>query len=78
MVYIWLMKNSKQKNNPVMEAVKVCGNQSSLAKQCGVSQPTIFKWIKKGVIPPRKVLLVEKITGIPRYKLNKDIYPEDF
>lgn len=61
--------------NPIQEAISVCGSQVKLAKLCGVAQPTIFKWLKKGFVPPRKVLIVEKITGIPRYKLNPDIYP---
>jgi len=64
----------KIKSNPVMEAVRKIGNQLMLAKKCGVTQPTISKWIKKGFIPPRKVLLVEKITGISRFRLNPEIY----
>jgi len=67
------MKTNKY--NPVKEAILIFGSQTALAKECGVAQPTIFKWLKKGIIPPRKVLMLEKITGIPRYKLNPDIYP---
>lgn len=63
------------KKNPVQEAILIFGSQSAFAKQCGVAQPTVFKWLKKGKIPPKRVLKIEKITGIPRYKLNSDIYP---
>ncbi|MHB1222216.1 MAG: Cro/CI family transcriptional regulator [Gammaproteobacteria bacterium] len=67
------MKN----NNPVKEAVAILGTQAALAKECGVAQPSIYKWLKKGIVPPRKVLLVEKITGISRYRLNPIIYQQD-
>ncbi|VVC76029.1 hypothetical protein AQUSIP_13300 [Aquicella siphonis] len=64
------------KKNPIEEAIEIVGGQTALAKKIGVKQPTVFKWLKKGVIPPRKVLIVEKITGISRFKLNPDIYPD--
>lgn len=63
--------------NPIKEAVKICGTQYELARRLGIAQPTIVKWIKKGIVPPRKVLLVEKVTGIPRYRLNPLIYPPE-
>lgn len=63
--------------NPVQQAIEIAGGQSALAKKVGVRQPTIFRWLKKGVIPPRKVLIVESITGISRNRLNPIIYPEE-
>ncbi len=63
--------------NPIQLAIDKAGGQTSLAKKCNVKQPTIFKWLMKGIVPPRKVLLVEKITGIPRHKLNPFIYPSE-
>lgn len=62
-------------NNSIREAINRAGGQSSLARKVGVKQPSIFRWLKNGCIPPRKVLLVESITGIPRHKLNPAIYP---
>lgn len=60
-----------RKNNPVLLAVKYLGSQSELARLCSVTQPAVFQWIKNGYIPAKYVLLVEKVTGIKREKLNK-------
>ena len=62
--------------NPIELAVLSAGTQQALADRMGVRQPTIYRWLKAGIVPPRKVLLFEKVTGIPRHKLNPDIYPE--
>jgi len=69
------MKQEDDIHNPIHEAVQIAGGQTALAKIVGVKQPTIFKWLKRGVIPPRKVLAVEKATGVSRHKLNPFIYP---
>lgn len=63
--------------NPIKEAIRIMGSQKALAKKCGVKQPTIYKWLKKGLVPPKKVLLVENIVGISRTLLNPEIYPSD-
>jgi DNA-binding transcriptional regulator YdaS (Cro superfamily) len=59
----------------VMAALK--GNQSELARICGVTQPTVWGWLNKGkgVLPAEYVLKVEAVTGIPRHVLRPDIYP---
>ena len=53
------------------------GNQSELARICGVTQPTVWGWLNKGrgLLPPEYVLKVETATGISRHQLRPDIYP---
>ena len=53
------------------------GNQSELARICGVKQPTVWGWLNKGrgVLPAEYVLKVEEATGIARHELRPDIYP---
>lgn len=63
--------------NAIRKAIDIAGGQSALARKIGVKQPTIFRWLQKGVIPPRKVLLVEKLTGVSRHSLNPIIYPDE-
>lgn len=65
------------KENSVQLAIESIGSQALLASACEVSQQSVSKWLKKGIVPPRKVLLVEKVTGISRYKLNPLIYPKE-
>lgn len=61
--------------NGVEEAIKKAGSQSTLAANLGIKQANISRWLKRGVVPPRKVLLVESLTGVPRQRLNPEIYP---
>lgn len=56
----------------------VDGNQSALARICGVSQPTVWGWFNKGrgILPGEYVLAVERATGVSRHVLRPDLYPE--
>lgn len=35
--------------NFVAEAIKDAGGQSAVARACGVAQPTVFSWTRKGL-----------------------------
>ena len=61
----------------LLQAIKIAGGQSALARSCGVKQQTIGVWIKTGRVPAARVLQVEKaIAGkISRHDLRPDIYP---
>ena len=52
-------------------AVKKCGGAKELARMLGMSRQAVAKWT---VVPPRHVLLVERISGIPRYELRPDLH----
>jgi DNA-binding transcriptional regulator YdaS (Cro superfamily) len=62
----------------VKKAVSIMGSQGALARLCGVAQPSVFKWIRKGkALPAEHVLKVEAATGIPKEDLRPDLYPRD-
>lgn len=44
-----------------------------IADACGVTREAVWQWQEQ--IPAKRVLDVEKITGIPRHKLRPDLYP---
>lgn len=44
-----------------------------LARAAGVERSTVTRWHYRG-IPPDRVLLVEKLTRIPRKHLRPDLY----
>ncbi|SNS20850.1 Putative antitoxin of toxin-antitoxin system, YdaS/YdaT [Sphingomonas laterariae] len=47
-----------------------------MARLCGRSQPTVWKWLQSSKrLPPDYVLKVEAATGISRHLLRPDIYP---
>jgi TorA maturation chaperone TorD len=54
------------------EAIHAAGGVSQLAEKIGISQPSVSNWHK---IPAERVLMVEKVTGIPRNTLRPDLYP---
>jgi TorA maturation chaperone TorD len=53
------------------EAIRAVGGASALARQLGISQPSVSNWIR---IPAERVISVESITGIDRAVLRPDLY----
>lgn len=54
------------------QAIEAAGGVRALARQLGVSQPTISGWRR---VPADRVLAVESLTGVDRAMLRPDIYP---
>lgn len=60
----------------LQDAIRIAGSQVELARICGVTQPSVSLWIKRGkVMPAEFVLKVEAATGVSRHLLRPDIYP---
>ena len=55
------------------EAVRAVGGVSELARQIGISQPSVSNWTR---IPAERVLPVEAATGVSRTILRPDLYVE--
>jgi TorA maturation chaperone TorD len=55
------------------EAVRAVGGVSELARQIGISQPSVSNWNR---IPAERVLIVEAATGVGRQILRPDLYGE--
>jgi DNA-binding transcriptional regulator YdaS (Cro superfamily) len=53
----------------IEQAVNAVGSQGKLAEQLGVSQQAVQKWVKRGYVPPGRVVEIEALTGVPRAKL---------
>src|SRR6187551_900228 len=53
------------------EAVRAVGGVSELARQIGISQPSVSNWDR---VPAERVLIVEAATGIDRKVLRPDLY----
>lgn len=67
----------KKRANVVQKPVKSLGfgGQSRLARKLGIKPQSVQAWCAIGVIPPSRVLEVEKITGFSRHELRPDLYP---
>jgi TorA maturation chaperone TorD len=55
------------------EAVRAVGGVSELARQIGISQPSVSNWNR---VPAERVLIVEAATGVDRKILRPDLYSE--
>lgn len=55
------------------EAIRAAGGVSELARQIGISQPSVSNWIR---VPAERVVSVETATGVGRAILRPDLYGE--
>lgn len=55
------------------EAIRAAGGVSELARQIGISQPSVSNWNR---VPVERVLTVEAATGVHRTVLRPDVYPD--
>lgn len=53
------------------EAIRVAGGVSELAREIGISQPSVSNWIR---VPAERVVSVEAATGVDRATLRPDLY----
>ena len=60
----------------LQKAIDAVGGQTKLAKVCNTTQQRVWNWLNRDKkVPAECVLLIEKVTGVPRHKLRSDIYP---
>jgi DNA-binding transcriptional regulator YdaS (Cro superfamily) len=62
------------------EALCLCrdraGSDSQMARDLGVPQPKVWRWINQSKqLPAEYVLTAERLYGVPCYHLRPDIYP---
>lgn len=55
------------------EAIRAAGGVGELARQIGISQPSVSNWIR---VPAERVVSVEAVTGVDRAILRPDLYSE--
>ena len=55
------------------EAIRAAGGVSELARQIGISQPSVSNWTR---VPAERVIAVEAATGVDRAVLRPDLYGE--
>ncbi len=53
------------------EAIRAVGGVSELARQIGISQPSVSNWVR---VPAERVVSVEAVTGVDRTVLRPDLY----
>jgi DNA-binding transcriptional regulator YdaS (Cro superfamily) len=53
----------------IHKVVALAGSQHALARQLGVSQMAVFKWVKHGCVPPGRCVEIEAQYGVSRREL---------
>ncbi|MFG8076923.1 transcriptional regulator [Pseudomonas aeruginosa] len=61
--------------HPICKAVKAAGGQSALARILNVTPQAVQKMCALGRVPAKRVLEIEKATGVSRHELRPDLYP---
>lgn len=60
----------------LQEAVLRAGSQSQFARDLGVYQPTVWRWLNQSKqLPAEYVLKAEELYEVSRHVLRPDIYP---
>ena len=58
----------------VLEAAMRIGGLSELARKLGIRHTAFYRWAE---VPAKRVLKIEKITGVSRHELRPDLYPRE-
>ena len=58
-------------HTPLQRAIAAVGSASELARQLGIKPSAVAQWDE---VPPKRVLDVERLSGISRYELRPDIF----
>lgn len=56
--------------NAVAVAIEAAGGRRELAEKLNVSRQAVERWLATGIIPPRRVADVARVTGMPKKVLN--------
>ncbi|WP_082666601.1 transcriptional regulator [Acetobacter senegalensis] len=59
-------------NDALKRVIEAVGGVTPLASLLGIKPPSIYSWKE---IPPRRVVRIAEITGIPACELRPDLYP---
>lgn len=62
------------RDSGLAEAIRAAGGVGELARQIGISQPSVSNWIR---VPAERVVSVEAVTGVDRSVLRPDLYSEN-
>lgn len=62
-----------QRDRALQKAIDAAGAGNVLARRIGVTPQALSQWHR---VPPRRVLQVERASGVPRHELRPDLYPE--
>ena len=64
----------RKRTAALQNAIEAAGTAAELAKKLGITAQALSQW---RVVPPNRVLEIERITGVSRHELRPDLYPRE-
>ena len=55
--------------NGIERAVFIAGGQHALARALGLTQPAVRNWVRQGWVPAKRLVDVERVTGVRPFHL---------
>lgn len=73
------MANALTRYEALIRCRDAARSDSQLARDLGVAQPTVWRWINQSKqMPAEHVLDAERLYGVSRHELRPDIYPRNY
>lgn len=66
------LSTMNDRTEALKRAVESAGGQAKFARLIGVTAQAVSQWEE---VPPLRVLVVERISGVSRHELRPDLYP---
>ena len=60
------------RDRALQKAIDAAGTGQQLAARIGVTPQALSQWHR---VPARRVLSIERASGVPRHELRPDLYP---
>jgi Uncharacterized protein conserved in bacteria, prophage-related len=67
-----LIVGSDRVDEGLKRALVAIGGYGALARALGITKGAVWQWRQ---VPPRHVITIERLTGIPREVLRPDLHP---
>jgi len=67
----WCTDVTMAKDKVLRDVLRLIGGTRALARELGIDHAAVSRWER---VPPLRVLEVERITGVSRYRLRPDVY----
>lgn len=59
------------------QAIGICGTRTELASHLDVSAASVDKWYSRDILPAKHCNVLYRLTGIPLWEMNPDLYDRE-